>query len=65
MSFGSILKELRSGKNISRSTLADFLNIPYSTLTGYESDRRFPDRNIINAVANYFHVTTDYLLGQE
>lgn len=31
----------------------------------YETDKSEPDFNILQKIADYFHVSTDYLLGRE
>lgn len=34
-------------------------------LTGYETGRRMPDAEMICSVADYFHVSVDFLLRHE
>ncbi|QEK11653.1 helix-turn-helix transcriptional regulator [Crassaminicella thermophila] len=61
--FGSRLKHLRSKKKITQQELAELLNVSPSTIGMYEQGRRDPDTNTIKFLANYFNVSTDYLLG--
>lgn len=50
-------------EGIQQKQLAEFLVMPPSTLNGYMKGRRdFPITVIVN-IANYFSVSTDYLLG--
>ena len=63
--FGARLKELRTEKNISQQTLA--LEIKYSqqVISNWESGNVEPTASAIVAVADYFGVSTDYLLGKK
>lgn len=63
--FSKRLKELREKQNLSQEELADRLGIPRSTITHYENNsNRFPRRGRLDEIANFFGVTTDYLLGR-
>lgn len=65
---GNRLKELRTAQGISQKTLAARLQtegFEFTDLTilRIEQGKRFvPDYEIV-AIANYFHISTDYLLG--
>lgn len=63
--FGSKLKSLRESHNLSQKELANILNIANSTLSQYESGKRVPSDEIKLQIAQYFGVSTDYLLGNE
>lgn len=63
MSLGENLRLLREDKKISQLELSRHLNISNSTLSLYESDKRKPDYEILVRLAEYFSVSTDYLLG--
>ena len=65
MSFGKRLKKLRKEKKISQEKLADIIGISRSTLSMYELDKREPDIANIVKFADFFGVSTDYLLGKE
>ena len=58
------LKELRAKKGITQTDLAKSLGISASAIGMYEQGRREPDSDTLIAIANYFQVTTDYLLGK-
>lgn len=61
--FGNRLRELRLQRNLTQQDLAKLLNVSPSTIGMYEQGRRDPDTHTIVFLANYFGVTTDYLLG--
>jgi|GEM_PF-187514 len=63
--FGERLKKLRRSQKVKQKTLADHLKIAMSTLSQYENNKRHPNFNILIEIANYFSVSTDYLLGVE
>lgn len=61
-----ILKALR--KNKGYSTMQDFCssaNISFSTYQNYETGKRLPTAEILMKIADFYDVTTDYLLGRE
>ena len=60
---GSRIKGLREQHRLSQKELAECLNVNSSTLSQYESDKRIPSDDIKIRIANYFNVSTDYLLG--
>ncbi|MCU5397303.1 transcriptional regulator [Bacillus toyonensis] len=62
--FGNILRELRKEKKITQKELAQILKLSESTIGMYERNERQPDYNTLNNIANYFKVTTDFLLGR-
>lgn len=57
------LAELRKSRNLSQEELARELNSSQNTLSNWETGKREPDFETISTLANYFHVTTDYLIG--
>lgn len=61
--FHERLKKLRESENISREHLANSLGITYSALSKYETGKREPGLELLQKIATYFDVTTDYLLG--
>lgn len=64
MAFGNRLKNLREERGLSQVELAKILNIANSTLSLYESGSREPNFEILKKIANYFNVSTDYILGR-
>ncbi|HFL2571702.1 transcriptional regulator (plasmid) [Clostridioides difficile] len=61
--FGERLKELRLKKKLKQSELGKEIGISASTIGMYEQGRRFADQSTLIKLAQYFDVTTDYLLG--
>lgn len=59
------LKELRQRKKVSQSELGSFLSLDKSTISLYESGKREPDFETIKKIADFFNVSTDYLLGKD
>ncbi len=56
------LKELRKQKNISQLRLALELNTNQNTISRYESGKREPGLKELIKIADFFDVSTDYLL---
>lgn len=62
--FGEILHELRRDKRLSQKQLAQILYVTTGTVSNYENDHHLPDVDKLILLADYFGVTTDYLLGR-
>lgn len=60
----SILRALRTEKNMTQADVANALEIDRSTYTKYESGKSKPDSIMLQKIANLFNVSTDYLLGR-
>jgi phage repressor protein C with HTH and peptisase S24 domain/DNA-binding XRE family transcriptional regulator len=64
MIFGERLKQLRIDKGyLRRNHFAEIMKIPNTTLRNYEIGTREPGYDFLVQIANYFNVSTDYLLG--
>ncbi len=61
-SFGSRLRSLRQNKNLRQEDLAKILKVARATVGRYENDERFPDKETLHSIADYFDVSLDYLL---
>ncbi|MBO4846459.1 MAG: helix-turn-helix domain-containing protein [Lachnospiraceae bacterium] len=57
------IKDLRTERGLTQKQLADAVGIAYSTYGDYEQDGYFIPHTAVIALAKYFGVTTDYLLG--
>lgn len=57
------LKELRRKKGLSQSELAKKINVAQNTVSNWENGNRIIDSEKAIAIAEFFGVTTDYLLG--
>lgn len=62
MSFGNVIKKLRLDKNMTQEQLAEVLSISPQAVSRWETNAALPDISLLPAIANYFDVTTDYLL---
>ena len=62
--FNKRLKELRLQNNLSQDRLADNTGISQSAIGNWEIGKGVPAATAIITLANYFGVTTDYLLGE-
>ncbi|MBR2444964.1 MAG: helix-turn-helix transcriptional regulator [Clostridia bacterium] len=58
------LKELRKKKKVSQLKLALDLNTSQNTISRYETGEREADYKMLIALADYFDVSIDYLLGR-
>lgn len=61
---GNRIKKLREEKQMKQDELAKILSISPSAIGMYERDEREPNDEITLKLAEYFNVTTDYLLGK-
>ena len=65
MSIGSTIKRLRREKDITQEQLAEYLGITSRAVSQWECDRTAPDISLLPPLANFFNVTTDFLLGMD
>lgn len=63
--FSKKLKELRTASGLTQSELSKELNMSRSCLANYEACKRRPGEDILELVADYFHVSVDYLIGRQ
>ncbi|MGB4437673.1 MAG: helix-turn-helix transcriptional regulator [Sedimentibacter sp.] len=63
MNTGKIIRDLRIKNKLSSKELSKILNISESAISLYESGKRTPSISLIIKMADYFNVSTDYLLG--
>lgn len=65
MNISERLKELRQELNLTQRELAKILSISPTCYAGYEQGYRQPDLKTLKKIANFFNVSTDFLLGKE
>ncbi len=58
------LVTLRRNAGMSQQALAKELSIAQNTLSQYERGTRSPDHNTLQRIADFFHVSVDFLLGR-
>ena len=61
--FPSQLRDLRKEKGVSQETVARDLGVSKSTIGLYETGDTLPDAKTLYALAKYYAVSADYLLG--
>jgi len=61
---GERLKKLRKEKRITQEELGKKVNVTKVSISGYENGNRNPDTETLQKLADFFDVTTDYLLGR-
>lgn len=61
--FGKRLRYLRRDADITQKNLARDLNVSPTTISQWENAGQYPDLEMLATIAQYFDVTTDYLLG--
>ena len=59
------LKSLRKSKELSQKDFAQALHVSQQTVASWEVGRTEPSNSALKDIADYFHVTTDYLLGRD
>jgi len=57
------LKALREAHGLSQEQLATELDVDRTTIVKYETGASKPTRNL-QKIADYYHVSTDYILGR-
>lgn len=65
MTFAEKIRSLRKKKGLTQQEIADELNISLRAWIYYEGGYRFPPQELLLQLANYFDVSTDYLVRNE
>ncbi len=65
MKIGEKLKMLRQQNQLTQSKLAETLGVSTGAIGLWELDKREPDYDILLKISNLFHVSIDYLLGND
>ena len=63
--FGERIRKLRKEAGLTQKELAERIWLSKTVVSNYELGTRKPSIDIVVKFANYFHVSTDYLLGVE
>lgn len=63
MNFGDVLFQLRTERGVYQRELAEYLSVSVGTISNYENGVHCPDLKALCRIAEYFHVSADYLLG--
>ena len=62
MEFGELLATLRKERGVLQKEVATYLNVTVATISNYEKGVHSPDLNTLILLADFFDVSTDYLL---
>ena len=62
--FAQRIKQLRKEKNFKQQQLADQFSVKLRTYQGYEYGESYPDVAKLVAIADFFDVSLDYLMGR-
>ena len=65
MGFKERLRDLRARRFLSKTQLAKDLGIARQAIMLYENGDSIPNIVILSEIADYFDVSTDYLLGRD
>ena len=60
---GKKIRELRAERLVTQEQLAVFLGVTPQAVSHWESKYAYPDMELLPAIADFFSVTTDELLG--
>ena len=58
------LKTMRTQAGISQAQFAKDMGVAQNTVSNWENENRTLDAETLSRVADYFHVSVDYLLGK-
>lgn len=61
--FGLILKRLRKSHNLTQQELGSSVGLSKAVVSKYENGLGYPTFDTLIRIAEYFGVTTDYMLG--
>jgi len=64
MTTENIFKKLRKSRGLSQKALGDRLGLGQGTVSQWEVGRTMPDLQTVIALADFYGVSTDYLLGR-
>lgn len=62
--FKDILKDLRNSRRMTQDSLSSALHITKQALSHYERGTRYPKRETLESIADYFNVDMNYLTGR-
>ena len=63
--FSSRFKHLRQTRELTQVQLAERLGVKKQSISNWENDNIMPSVEMLTKIADFFHVSTDYLLGRE
>ena len=64
-SIGQRIAQYRKAKKLTQEQLADRLGVSYQSISRWENGITYPDIEFLPAIANYFSISLDFLMGQD
>lgn len=61
---GKILQQLRNERNLKQQDVANAIHVVPAAISNYETGKNQPLYPILIELANFYNVSTDYLLGR-
>ena len=61
--FGENLKQLRKSRGLTQKDFGTMVGLSKAVVSKYETGMGYPSFDVLVRIAQYFGVTTDYLLG--
>lgn len=61
--FGTILKQLRKSHSLTQTQLGSQIGLSKAVVSKYENGMGYPSFDVLVMIADFFGVTTDFLLG--
>lgn len=56
------IRDLREDKDLTQAEIGHIINVPQRTYAYYESGQRMVPPHVLSALADFHHVSVDYLL---
>ena len=63
--FAIRIKNLRQSKELNQVQLAEKLGVKKQRVSNWENDNIMPSIDMLIKIADFYHVSTDYLLGRD
>lgn len=63
--YSNRIKELRLSKSLNQEQLADRIGLTKQAISQYETGSRKPSFEVLEALCDFFNVSSDYLLGKD
>ena len=64
MRIGEKIRELRLEQGVKQCELAAIIHVAPNTLSQFENEKANPSYEVLTALADFFEVSVDYLLGR-
>ena len=58
------IRDLREDADLTQREIGEAINVPQRTYAYYESGQRMVPPEVLCALADYYHVSVDYILGR-